>query len=209
MNPSVDCARSSRSAPRHFGAFTLLEVLVAMTLTAIVLSVAAQVALQALRSERSATQTIAVMDREALLKDLLADDLTALLDGIDKRPCLAVAADVPQRLELTTLALTDGGGECMRRPAQVVYSLSRRDLGTSSKLVRQTLDLTRRDAAAAHETVAEGVASWTIELWHEGRWLRAMPPQKQTVPKSLRVTIQWSDEEQPAIFILPAKVSGR
>ncbi|NUQ11349.1 MAG: prepilin-type N-terminal cleavage/methylation domain-containing protein [Gemmatimonadaceae bacterium] len=193
-------------ARRHAACgFTLLEVLVALTLTAVVLSVGAQMAISGLRSEKHAAAIIAAMDRDSFLADVLRDDLAYLL-VLDEQPCLTLTAGVPQQLQLTTATpMEDQGSMASQRPTEVTYLLSRADLGSTARLVRRSADLTRTEKPPVVETVAESVRSWQLDVWHEGKWTRT--PGKKGAPELLRVEVQWADEAATSL-VLPVRIEG-
>ncbi|MCC7291867.1 MAG: prepilin-type N-terminal cleavage/methylation domain-containing protein [Phycisphaerales bacterium] len=186
-------------------AFTLLEVLVALTLTAVVLSVGAQMAISGLRCEQHAAAIAAAMDRESMLEDVLRDDLTSLL-VLDEEPCLRLTVGVPQQLELATaVVMEDEESWTSPHPARVTYRLSRDNPESSSRLVRQCVDLTRPQKPPIKETLAEGIGSWQVTVWHEGRW--APTPDKQGTPRLIRIEVQWVDGKAMSV-ILPVCVEG-
>ncbi len=192
--------------PQVLSGFTLMEVLVALTLTAVVLSVGVQMVTSGLHSENHAAAIIATMDREGLLADVLRDDLTNLL-VLGEQPCLTLAAGVPPQLELYTRAVveTADASGATDRPARVVYRLSRATLDSPGRLVRQIVDLTRSEAPPAEETVVDDVLSWQLDVWNEGKWTRT--PDKRSTPKLIRIDVQRADGAK-ANLVLPVRVEG-
>lgn len=192
--------------PQVLSGFTLLEVLVALTLTAVVLSVGAQMVISGLRSETHAAAIIATMDREGLLTDVLRDDLTNLL-VLDEQPCLTLTAGVPPQLELYTRAVveTAEASETRDQPARVVYRLSRTNMDSPGRLVRQIVDLTRPEVPPVEETVVDGVLSWQVDVWHEGKWMRT--PVRRSTPKLIRIDVQGAAGDTTNL-VIPVQVEG-
>ncbi len=193
-------------ARRHAACgFTLLEVLVALTLTAVVLSVGARMAISGLRSEQHATAVIASMDRESALADVLRDDLASLL-VLDEQPCLTLTAGVPQQLDLTAAAwIDDGSGTGSHRPAHLTYRLVRDRLDAPARLVRQTVDLTHPEKPPLEEVVADPVSSWQLDVRHEGGWTRTAA--WKGVPRLIRIEVQWADGANKRL-VLPVRGEG-
>lgn len=192
--------------PQVLNGFTLLEVLIALTLTAVVLSVGTQMVISGLRSENHAVAIIATMDREGLLADVLRNDLTNLL-VLDEQPCLTLTAGVPPQLELVTRTAVETGeaSGATDRPARVVYRLSRTNMDLPGRLIRQIVDLTRPEAPPAEETIADGVQSWQVDVWNEGQWTRT--PVKKSTPKLIRIEVHEVDGAK-AELVLPIRVEG-
>lgn len=181
-------------------AFTLVEVLVALTLTAMVVSAVGQLSVQALAAQRQASQGIHRQERGAFLLAALERDLQALI-AEERHPSLTLSAGIPQTLELCT---ETGVAESQEQihvpilPAVIRYRLiAPREKEVGYRAVRELRDLTTPASKPDSQTLAEGLSGWTLEICSQGTWSPRFPEAKgQGRPQLLRATLLWPDGHQ-------------
>lgn len=185
-------------------AFTLVEVLVALTLAALVVTIAGQVAVQTMRLSSQATRLMDGLDRDALIFDALRADFDAITAPIGEDGPLVVFGQPQQTLQvnvLSSLPSMSAGLHLPRYPCTVRYRLVRPPGRTDEyHLVRETLDRTLLSATPVPETLATNLAGFAVEVLAAGKWQRTYPVagQPDAQPKLIRVTWTWNDGSSTA-----------
>ncbi len=190
---------------RHPRSFTLIEVLVALTLTTLLFSVAGQVAINALKTRATVRESIAVLEREAVVFEQIATDLANLLRGFPgKKTPIRVFGYPKQVLEIDTLAPVFGLEESLhlvRVPATVRYRLLRHDLDADGfDLVREVIGRTSTAKGLVRETLAAGMTSLGVQVHYDNQWINTYPPadKPQRDPAALRISFRWLETTQTA-----------
>lgn len=181
-------------------AFTLVEVLVALTLTAMIVSAVGQLSVQALATQRRASQETHRQERGAFLLAALERDLQTLI-AEGRHPSLILSAGIPQTLELcveTAVAESQEQVHVPILPAVVRYRLiAPRENEAGYRAVRELRDLTNPPSNPASQTLADGLSGWTLEICSQGKWSPRFPEAKgQGRPQLLRATLLWPDGHQ-------------
>ncbi len=209
-------------ALRSQRSFTLVEVLVALALTTLVVSLTGRIAVQTLTTRKAVTRIAARLERDAVVLDRLAQDLSNLLPGLpdDKSPLLLLGDRLPvlQLSALTTMPGHDDSLHLTRYPATVRYRLTgRRGEPGGLTLVRETIDRTDRAAIPRRETIATGVKELSMEILTDGDSYSKYPPASGQAsasgyaparghtldPWAVRVTLRWIDSERSWTRTLP------
>ena len=202
-------------------AFTLLETLLALSVTALVMAALAPAVATALRGERHARERLASLAQEAAAVALLRDDLLALPrpvgDGLTRAFVLAGEADAPT-LEYLADEPPALHPTLARRPAGIGQSLRRWELSAAGADGTRTL---RRSAdphllaagappPAEPEDVLDRLAALEIDaLDAAGGWLRTWNSDERdgVLPAALRIAwIRLNADGTPAprrVAVLP------
>ena len=172
---------------RRARGFTLLETLVALAVTAVVLTALATAVPAALRASEAAR---AHLDRatgaRAFLLHLERELASALAE-----PC-TVAAEPATRLEFT------GGAEPGTRLA---YTLEH------GAVVRRSWPrFTASDPQAPGVPVLDGVAAFSLDAWDGREWLAAWTSNRP--PEAVRVRLRFADGET-ASAVAAVPITGR
>ena len=168
--------RNSSCAAAEPG-FTLIEVLLALVLSGLVISLSGQVAVQTLRIDRSVERQIVSRIRTHHVADAIAADLAAAFDDavqLDAVRLDAVRLEVdpngwPRILVNCLAARATDTPYLTRLPAQVTYRLVRMD-NQRLRLERTVAFLTEKSAAAIETTVARDLSVFTVLVWQDQRW---------------------------------------
>ncbi len=196
--------------PTRQAAFTLIEVLLALALTTVVLTVTGQIAVQSLRSRRQAAMAIDRIEREALLFGVLAEDFANIIHTPpgDRAPLMVFGhqRQVLQLSALSSIATLNGDLHLIIRPATVRYRLVRHG-DEMFDLIREVIDSTTPAAKAARETLASNVAGFDVEVLCDGMWGRSFPLSGDSVAAAtaVRVSCRWGDKAQTTtrMFLVP------
>jgi len=179
-------------------AFTLIEVLLAVTLTAVLMTMTGRIAVNSAMSASDVEDVVRRIEWEARLFDLLASDVADIIprhqgDG----PSLKVFGTRRQTLELYVLsgvATIEGSIHLARHPMRVRYRLSdesRQDGGYD--LVRETVDYTLPGTPPLREIVASGLAELSLEVYRGDQWTTSFAPNKksESLLRAVRISIRW------------------
>ncbi len=191
--------------------FTLIEVLLALVLSGVVISLSGQVAVQTLRIDRSVERQIVSRIRTHHVADAIAADLAAAFDDavrLDAVRLDAVRLEVDPngrpRILINCLAARPTDTPYLTRlPAQVTYRLVRMD-NQRLRLERTVAFLAGDSASAVESTVARDLAVFTVLVWQDQRWqlLDAnLVPKLRTI-EAFRVELTMN-ESQPYAWTFP------
>lgn len=188
-------------------AFTLVEVLLALTLTALLVTLTGRIAVQLMASSRTVRGSVAQLERSAALKMQLQEDLGALLSGLPDSHRPVSLAGTPQRLEFNLLAPVESNQASLhvaRRPASVCYRLQTNRNTGGTELIRESRDLTDRAAALRAELVAEDLESFHVELRCKERWVTHYPEaSSKAMPTLARITLGRRGAPLTESFLVP------
>lgn len=185
--------------------FTLIEVLLALSLATLLVTVTGRIAIQSVMTRQEVMRAVARLEREAALFERLNDDFANMLFGLpgDKTPLMVFGRprQVLQFSVLSVIPTSEGSLHVIRRPSTVRYRLAGdRQEGSGLDLVREIIDRTGRSAKPVRETVARSVAGFKIEVLCDGKWERKYPPAGQRAAKAraVRVSCRWVGSKQPS-----------
>ncbi len=194
--------RNSRSGWRH--AFTLVEMLVALLLTAVVLSAAGRITVAVMRTEAAVSQETHDTLRRSIVMDSLVSDWNGRFGGPTSVEAFLDASHRPTIRLLTREQLAGHDRITVEEPARVTYRIEVAGDSDLFILVRDADLLIGHDAVRS-EVVGCGLESFSIELFREEQW-HPLEPIGKSVGKpidALRVAIQWaSGDVQSRIFRL-------
>ena len=178
--------------------FTLVEVLAALALTSLLLALAGNIAVSAWSGKAAVERSLARIERDAYLEEMLFRDIQSVVGGLSENPPLRLdtAGGMPQ-LELDVLTTTQESTSLhvAKYPATVTYKLERkRDPGTST-LLRTVTDRTVANAKPARRQLADDLAELQIALLVKGQWVHEYPSAagSRDSVKAIRVSWRWVD----------------
>jgi len=191
------CNKSRRGAPCAAAALTLVEVLLAITLGAVVTSTAAIVSVQAVRSRRAAEMAINDRwDRHRVLAQF-RQDVDSRLRNLPGKHSAIQFPDSPEKLiEITALTLvsTAGPDPGTRAPAKITY-LSQVNPREPSfrRLVRRVEPLVEPQQPAGDAVLADHLETLTVERLEEKVWIgsgTAKNANEPKMPAAVRIQIR-------------------
>lgn len=163
--------------------FTLVEVLVALTLVAL-LAVSVQVlTLRCQRTCTRLTERVQARDARRAALDLIAQDVSAL-------PVAGSLSLGKDGLRLATLSALQTPRMAARHAVDVRYQLVADPNG--SALIRNEREPASRDWPEGVE-LASGLAAATFELFAGRSWHTSWPLAAPQAAKALRVQLAWAD----------------
>ena len=165
------CARPSAI---DRSAFTLVEVLLALTLTGIVLTAASRILVGTVRVSRSIHESVDQHRRTDELFGQLARDLDARLLGLDH--AVAVGLDPNHRPEIKIRCLAAEPGESLHTsylPAEARYRLVSAGHRSSGLRLERSVDwlVEKPPSVPMVEVISEGIASVETELLYDSQWV--------------------------------------
>jgi len=180
--------------------FTLIEVLLALTLAGTVLTLAAQIAGQTLRHQRAVADLLEGQARYDFVGDSIAADLGSRIP--DRANTLSIPLDAHHRplIQIHCLAAEPGGSlHVSRLPANVQYRLVRIP-GPQARLRLERIvhwQAERPGGQIARTTVCDDLTAFEVQL-HDGReWLaltsRTVRPQE--TPAAFRIQFRRGEDE--------------
>lgn len=194
-------ARALGAVP-HASAFTLIEVLLALALTTMLVTLTGRITMNSMAARQAAGRIVAELDRETVVFDRLDDDFANILDALpgENSPIKLLGSPRPV-LQLSTLSPVGsavGALHLPRRPARVRYRLKDNRGTDASDLVRETIDLTVPGAKPVPETIAVNVASFAVVALHDGEWLRTYLSNRRDSSQAtaVRVSLRWLDSKR-------------
>ena len=192
MNP-----RSSVYAvPRH--GFTLIEVLLALTLGAVVVAAAGRSAILTLQTERTVQTAITRRVRTDHVFAAITTDLDARIDAT-----VTFALDANHRPTIEMFALAPYAGSSVRRPrlpSTIVYGLTRSATNSETlRFERRLRDDTHTDARPITTTIADDLVSFDVSVLDRDQWepLTAELAARLKDPKAFRVACRFAESDGP------------
>ena len=192
---------------RHPTAFTLIEVLLALTLAGLLLTAASALTRQVLMAEQATHRRQTEVNRTQVVLDTMARDVEhILLDATDTPIELPRATNIV--LRLTTLAgvHTDDATRRPTHPVRVTYRLEAApppepretdppaEVGYTLVRVQEDLTRPRGQRSTTRQTIARGLASVHVRIHDGGTWHDTWPPtREQDVPKVIEIQLTWPD----------------
>jgi len=180
-------------------------MLLALALTALLVTVTGRIAVQTLESQR----TLELRARESMRKDLVFDPLAAdfrnLLSGLpgDVTPVTVFGTPHPV-LQISTLSAVSEEADrlhTVRRPATVRYRLAEKATEENHwRLVREVVDRTSLGSPPTRESIAERLVEFKAEVLSRGKWVNGFAPteSREKAPEAVRVSLRWSDGDTAA-----------
>jgi len=179
-------------------------MLLALALTAVLITVTGRIAVQTLESQASFERMGNTARRADLVFDQFAADLQRLLPGLPGETSpLRLFGTPRQVLEFSALASTEKESESLHtafRPATVRYRLAENsDFSGARSLTREVRDRTELGAVASRETIAEHLEEFKVEVFSRGQWVTGFAPNDPSlpIPTAVRVALHWTDDSQP------------
>ncbi|MCP4589435.1 MAG: prepilin-type N-terminal cleavage/methylation domain-containing protein [bacterium] len=187
--------------PRRRSGFTLVEVLLALTLTSVVLTLVGRIAVQTVEIHAQAEDYLRLQARQDILFESIAADLRARPSG--GRVTVRLDANHRPLLQWTTLVAESGGSLHLARiPATVVYRLVR-DGADRLRMVREVRSLLRRTAPKTTLTVGRDLTEVEVERFDGETWsaviARAASRKKKRPPLALRLSCKWAEHDDAEI----------
>ena len=196
--------------------FTLIEVLLALTLAGTVLTLAAQIAGRTLRSQCAVTDLLEEQARYDFVGDSIAADLGSRMP--DGASTLSILLDAHHRplIQIHCLAAEPGGGlHVSRLPANVQYRLVRTP-GPAARLKLKRIvhwQAERLGGQIARTTVCDDLTAFEVQL-HDGReWLAltSRTVKRQETPAAFRIRFRRREDEAAVMrtYLLQAPETGQ
>lgn len=184
-------------------AFTLVEMLLALALTTVVITLSGRITVQTLETQAFLERDGQASRRTSLVFDQLASDLGRLLPGLPGEFTPLTVFGTPQQvLQLSALASTPeekGDLHDALQPATVRYRLAEKsDSDQGWSLTREVIDRTEPGAVPTREAIAEQLAEFKIEVFSRGAWVTDFAPTESNVPTltAVRVSLRWTDQSE-------------
>ncbi len=179
--------------------FTLVEMLAALVLTALVATLTARIVLQTVQAGQAMEQRHRARQRCTYALDRLADDLQARIRGTHER-LIELDANHRPRIMMTSLVAPPGEAVFASRvPARVTYRLRQADEEAAGlEWIRQT-DARVRGVPPTTTLVATGLVGIEAMLFDGHEWTAlsaATEPREATPPVALRLTCRWAGDQE-------------
>lgn len=177
--------------------FTLLEVLLALTLSALVITLTGGIAVQTLRTERRVGE---ILTAQAKTGHIVASIAADLANRVSRPVKLTMDANHRPAIEMTSLAAYPGDSlHLPRLPSTVTYRLVRNHGNAEGiRLQRVVRDLTRSSPPPVITTVADDLAAFEVAVIERGPWqpLTATVAARLHEPRGLRIMYQFIGTNQ-------------
>jgi prepilin-type N-terminal cleavage/methylation domain-containing protein len=176
--------------------FTLVELLLALVLTALVSTVTAQIVVQSVQAGQRLNARQAEARRQAFPLERLAEDLQARIPGTES---LAIALDANHRPRLEMISRIAEPGTAVfasRVPALVTYRLRRCESdGEHLEWIREAR-VRVRGVAPTTMTVARELTRVDLTLFDGQSWVRltAETEPSDTPPLAMRLDCHWAGD---------------
>ena len=203
------------SAISRNSGFTLLEVLIAVSLLAILTAALYGSYFGVIRARESASNGMEARRELGATLDLIRREVSsALFNRTDKRLRFVVEdrdnfGSPSSTLELTTLAPPDVNSRRESGIAAVTYRLAEK--GKVLTLRRQERDLFSEEGTSPAYPQMEQISSFLVECYDGSKWIKSWDTAiNGTLPKSVRVTVTIEVEGKPVQFTMLSvpRVSG-
>jgi len=177
-------------------AFTLVEVLVALTLTGLVLTLAGRIAVQTITVQNTVEDALHRRARQDFVFDRLAVDLRARSADAD----LVLRLDANHRPLVEWGALVSSPGSALhteRTPATVRYRLMR-VADDRLTMVRELRTALQRAPAPVTTTVARNLAQVRVSIFDGRAWspLTAASRKRKTRPQAFELACRWAADDK-------------
>lgn len=201
-------------------AFTLVELLAAVLLTALLAASAARITVQSVRIRSAVEDELAQWRARVGVFDTFEADVTSAIQVYaDGRDPLVFPEETHVLLEVSTLATRPDTQSLFRRrhPAQVRYVLSEKSpSGKDKTLFRDTRFLTEANGTVYREKLASGLSEARVERYDGERWYaeRQEPTDKPESPYAVRLICRWRNEPaapqtRTVVLRIPSDASKR
>lgn len=191
-----------RYRTRHrSAAFTLLEILLALALSAMLIAVVGRVAAQTLEARAYVESEIEILERAARVFTALERDIAFLMpEGLAGVPAVRISGGLRPALQLTVLSGvgTAGGVHLARRPCTVRYRVLSE--WQSTRLVREVMDHTVPGSKPELQTLSRAVQRIEITVFAQGQWRDSIDGLgKEVGIAAVRVRCHWPDDTPAAV----------
>jgi prepilin-type N-terminal cleavage/methylation domain-containing protein len=192
-------------------AFTLVEMLVALLLSGVTLTICATVTVQSARMQRAAEWTVKRDWERIRVFGQIESDVDSVLSTVPIGETLRVGQDGSQLLQVFCLAEvpSENAFRAARVPARVTYFLESGGADSEGEmLVREVVDLTR-SLPARRQVIARGLERVSAELLREGDG--GGLSKDRAAPTAVRVVCSWRGgpkRHDQRTILLPEAVTG-
>jgi hypothetical protein len=193
------------------GAFSLVEMLLALLLSGTTLTICATVIVQSARMQSAAERTVERDWERIRVFGQIESDVDAVLNTVPIGETLRVRQDGSQLLQVFCLAEvpSENALRAARVPARVTYFLESGGVDSEGEmLVREVVDLTR-SLPASRQTIARGLERVSAELLREGNG--GGLSKDRAAPTAVRVVCSWQGDpmrHDQRTIVLPKAVTG-
>lgn len=192
MTTVPDCARHQQRA-----GFTLIEVMVALVLSASVAGISASVAVQSFRSVDTARSVSRLQWEQMEVMQQFETDLRSMLSNGPPQERLMINTEQDQLLQVLGLTEAPTTESLFRRrlPGRIRYFVEADNAGPGLKrLVREVVDLTDPDEHHRRRVVARQLGDVQVEWlttgdWSPGEWKLA---EDNVQPTAVRLKCRWA-----------------
>ncbi len=186
-------------------AFTLIEVILALALAGVVITLAGQSAVHSLRTERRVQNDIF---QRAGSRHVLDGIRSVWAQRLDAPIRVGLDPNLRQTVGWTALLPVDSENVWRRRlPCSVTFRL-RRDQDGTFTLIKSIADLTRANTHAREQVVASGIRDFAVEAYDGRRWLKPEEVSDETEVAAVRLTLQMSNDQSESMTLI-AQVPAR
>lgn len=207
-------ARMARPGVRG-RAFTLIEVMLATVIGAMVISAAAVASVESLRAQQAARRLIRTRWADRAVLRQFEQDIAAEITWLpDAARTVKVPPESDRLLEIISLVDLPATDSMFRRrvPAKVSYVVTAAQGASSEKtLWRETIDLTQRNQEPVRRKLATRLSDVRIEAKGPKGWFIADGALKDR-PEALRLVCRWAadpNHDQVRTVVLRPRASIR
>ncbi len=206
MNRNTGCIHSGMNQIKARKCFTLIEVLLAMTLTTVVMTLTGKIAVQTIQARNRVNDILTDHHREALVVDLIERDIRNMLPVLpDDQTSVQLFGAPQQVLQLSVMAAIhddDASLHLIKQPATIRYRLIRNISGDHRfDLIRETIDRTDAGALPVKETIAANVKEFSVHILSKNKWLKSYPQRDRHLdpPRAVRILLSWNDGNNKSV----------
>ena len=153
--------------------FTLVEVLLAMSLTGLVFAISGRVVVQMSETRNSVQLRNARAEQRLVLESVISDDFARMLPiEIKNKPPLVVVEGSNLVLELPVLATVLDDEESLHTPLKpcLIRYWKHREPDANYKIEREIIDLTDPARVIRKVQVASGIEQLNVAIRRKGEW---------------------------------------
>lgn len=203
--------RSSQSAPRRFSGFTLLEILLALFIFVIVMSIITSGLGVAMRAERQVNEISDRLGRIQLAEAILSRDFTQIVNrpvlDVDGSllPALMIIPNEPDLLEFTRAGVMNPQARAVRSTLlRVAYEFDQ------GRLIRKTWRVLDRAPTTVPDTrvILNDIKSITVRVLNkENEFVDVVDPVSD-IPRAIQLEIDLGDRQFSRIMPIYGALSS-